>query len=70
MGFYIYFIYMIVKKNQRIIHCKSIELRRKKIFNIILYLEEIEFRKIFLMEINRNDIWILLYKTELKKVMI
>jgi len=34
---------MIFKNKARIIHCKSIELRKKYIFNINLYLEEIEF---------------------------
>ena len=46
---------MIFKNNQRVIHCKSIELREKNLFNIILYLEEIEFRKIFLMKIGLNN---------------
>jgi hypothetical protein len=30
--------------------------KKKKIFNINLYLEEIEIKKRFLMIINRNDI--------------
>jgi hypothetical protein len=47
---------MILKNKERIIHCKSIEVREKYIFNIILYLEEIEFRKKILMETSANDI--------------
>ena len=47
---------MILKNKERIIHCKWIELRKKYIFNIILYLEEIEFEQMFLIEIDRNDI--------------
>jgi hypothetical protein len=47
---------MILKNKERIIHCKWIELRKKKIFNIILYLEGIEFRKKKLVETSANDI--------------
>jgi hypothetical protein len=43
------------------------ELRKIKRININLYLEEIEFIKIFLTESNTNNIRISSYKTKFKK---
>jgi hypothetical protein len=46
----------------------SKELRKIRIFGIILYLEEIEFSETFLTIISRNNSQIRYYKTEFKKV--
>ena len=67
MVFSINYVYKVLKNNQRMLYNVSKELRKIKITNIILYLEEIEFVKMFLTGSSANNTRISSYKTELKK---